>query len=452
MSRQRPQSLFRNMAQTLAVALTAVSLLTAGIIVWQVAYPLGQRAISDLAALMVLSAQTWIELPPETRADFEQELLASHGLRIAGPQDVPAEPGVQRPYLRLLSESLEARTGTTITLHGTLDPEWHWADIPVGPSVIRVGFGHARVGVEPPVAATLLLLVIVLLSLATALVLARRLARPLEDLSAAATRVGSGEMPAALPERGPRELALLARRFNRMATDVRTLLANRTLLLAGISHDLRTPLARMRLAIEMLPAAADPALLAGLRRDTDEMERLVRQFLELGRGLEEDRREDVDLREIVAACVRDAHRGGGEISLHAPEGCRRAVNAFAIRRIVSNLLENAVRYGAGAPVEVVIECDSVSASISVLDRGPGIPDAEREKVFQPFYRLEPSRSTATGGSGLGLAVARQLADANGWELELFARPGGGTEAQLRLDAAGHATSAGITSRAVASGR
>lgn len=452
MTRWRPQSLFRSMAQTLAVALTAMSLLTAGIIVWQVAYPLGQRAISDLAALMVLSAQTWTELPPETRADFEEELLESHGLRITGPQDVPAAPGVQRPYLRLLGEALEARTGTTIALHGTRDPEWHWADIPVGASIIRVGFGHDRVGVEPPVAATLLLLVIVLLSLATALVLARRLARPLEELSAAATQVGSGEMPAALPERGPRELALLARRFNRMATDVRTLLANRTLLLAGISHDLRTPLSRMRLAIEMLPATADPALLAGLRRDTDEIDRLVKQFLELGRGLEQDRREDADLSEIVAACVQDARRGGGAINLHAPGHCLRTINAFAVRRIISNLLENALRYGAGVPVDVVIECGSAGAMIAVLDRGPGIPDAEREKVFQPFYRLEPSRSTATGGSGLGLAVARQLADANGWELELLARAEGGTEARLRLDTAGRVPIPRITSKAGTSGR
>jgi two-component system osmolarity sensor histidine kinase EnvZ len=431
--------MFRSMALTLAVALTAMSLLTAAIITWQVAYPLGKRAISDLAALMILSAQTWIELPPETRADFEDELLANHGLRIGDSREAVPVVDVPRPYLRLLGEDLEARMGAEIILHSTLDPEWHWVDIPVGAQVIRVGFGHERVGVEPPVAVTLLLLVILLLSLATALVLARRLARPLEGLSAAAARLGSGEAPGPVPETGPRELALLARRFNRMAEDVRTLLANRTTLLAGISHDLRTPLARMRLAIEMLPGATDPDLLAGLTRDTEEMERLIKQFLELGRGLEADREEDVDLCRLVADCVRDARRGGGAIDIRGPASLPCRLNPMALHRVVVNLLENALRYGAGAPVEVTIEAEADGALVSILDRGPGIPPAEREKVFQPFYRLEPSRSAATGGSGLGLAIARQLAEANGWQLELLDRPGGGTEARLRVAAPGDET-------------
>jgi two-component system, OmpR family, osmolarity sensor histidine kinase EnvZ len=420
------------MARTLVVTLTAMSLLTAGIIVWQVAYPLGKRAISDLAALMILSAQTWIELPPETRGDFEAELVTSHGLRIAELDDAIPEANVQRPYLRLLRNDLEERTGAVITLHSTLDPEWHWADIPLGPHVIRVGFGHERVAVEPPVAATLLLIVILLLSVVTALFLARRLARPLEGLSAAASRLGSGESPAPLPETGPRELALLARRFNRMAQDVRTLLANRTILLAGISHDLRSPLARMRLAIEMLPGATDPKLIAELQRDVEEMEHLIKQFLELGKGLEADREEDADLCEIVSDCIRDAHRGAARIDVRAPQQCSCRLNPLALRRIVMNLIENALRYGASSPVEVVVEEGTSGATVSVLDRGPGVPASEREKVFQPFYRLEPSRSTATGGSGLGLAVARQLADANGWQLELLERAGGGTEARLRL--------------------
>ena len=425
------------MALTLAVALTAMSLLTAAIITWQVAYPLGKRAVSDLAALMILSAQTWIELPPETREDFEDELLASHGLRIGDSREALPVADVPRAYLRMLGENLEARTGADVILHSTLDPEWHWVDIPVGAQVIRVGFGHERVGVEPPVAVTLLLLVILLLSLATALVLARRLARPLESLSAAATRLGTGETPVPVPEAGPRELALLARRFNRMAEDVRTLLANRTTLLAGISHDLRTPLARMRLAIEMLPGATDPDLLAGLTRDTEEMERLIKQFLELGRGMEADREEDVDLCRLVADCARDARRGGsGSIDIQGPPSLPCRLNPMALHRVVVNLLENALRYGAGAPVTIVIEAEAGGATVSVLDRGPGIPATEREKVFQPFYRLEPSRNVATGGSGLGLAVARQLADANGWRLELLDRPGGGTEARLRVAAPG----------------
>ena len=117
---------------------------------------------------------------------------------------------------------------------------------------------------------------------------------------------------------------------------------------------------------------------------------------------------------------------------HSP-ACWRSVNRLALQRCVANLLENAVRYGAGSVVEVVLSCEPQAVVIRVLDRGPGIPSEQRDAVFRPFYRLEPSRSLATGGSGLGLAVTRQLAHANGWQVELLARQGGGTEARLSLN-------------------
>jgi two-component system, OmpR family, osmolarity sensor histidine kinase EnvZ len=432
---RRQGSLFRSLALSLGVALAATSLLTAGIIAWQVTWPLGKRVISDLGALMILSAQTWVELPPETRADFELELLEVHGLRIGESDEPQATAARRRPYLGMLQQELAARSGEAIPVYSTAGPELHWADIPVGDETVRVGFAHERIGVEPPLAVALLLLVILLLSLAAAVILARRMALPLERLSEAAERVGSGETPRPLPETGPRELALLARRFNHMARDVRALLANRTTLLAGISHDLRTPLARMRLAIEMLHADADSKLLAALERDSEEMERLIRQFLELGGGLEREHEEEVDLAAITTDCAKGASHVEGTVQVRARGVCPCRLNALAFRRVLTNLIENALRYGAGSPVEVIVECGPPRHVISVLDRGPGIPAAAREKVFQPFYRLEPSRSTATGGSGLGLAVAKQLADAHGWRLELRERPGGGTEARVELSSA-----------------
>ena len=145
----------------------------------------------------------------------------------------------------------------------------------------------------------MLVLTIAVLTLVTALILARRLTRPLAQLAHAATQVGQGETPEPLPEQGPVELAQLARRFNRMAQDVRELLANRTTLLAGISHDLRTPLARMQLALEMLPRTADPKLVDGLRRDIEEMDRLIGQFLEIGHGLQQGPQVDTDLTGIA---------------------------------------------------------------------------------------------------------------------------------------------------------
>jgi two-component system osmolarity sensor histidine kinase EnvZ len=253
----------------------------------------------------------------------------------------------------------------------------------------------------------------------------------------ATTQVGQGETPAPLPEQGPQELSQLARSFNRMAQDVRELLDNRTTLLAGISHDLRTPLSRMQLALEMLlPHAADPKLVESLRRDIEAMDRLIGQYLELGRGLQPAARIDTDLHKVLDEIAGDARRGGADIGLTEAEteaeSCILAVNALALRRVLSNLIENAVRYGDGKPVDLELVKSEGDVMIRVLDRGPGIPEAERESVFRPFYRLEASRSTATAGSGLGLAIARQLAQANGWQIELLARSGGGTEARLTL--------------------
>jgi two-component system, OmpR family, osmolarity sensor histidine kinase EnvZ len=217
-----------------------------------------------------------------------------------------------------------------------------------------------------------------------------------------------------------------------MALQVQSLLANRTTLLAGISHDLRTPLARMRLALEMLPENANPKLVARLRNDVEEMNRLIGEFISFSRGLEKEATQLTDLNLLLRELAENAANEGHEVRVLPHAQCIRPVGPMALRRILSNLAGNAVRYGAGKAVEMECECAEGASVIRVLDRGPGIPAAEVENVFRPFYRLESSRSVATGGSGLGLAIARQLAEVNGWQIALLPRQGGGTEARLTI--------------------
>ena len=357
-------------------------------------------------------------------------LLEAHGLLLSDIEEQLPSTESRRRYVEWLSTEISRRLGQPVRVQTTLDPEWHWADIPLPAETIRIGFAHERIGASPVAAALLLLLLIVLASMLAALIMARGFARPLETLATAAQRVGAGQTPEPLPETGPRELAELAGRFNRMAADVRELMRNRTTLLSGISHDLRTPLARMRLALEMLPANTDPELAEALQRDVADMERLIALFLEIGRGLAQNREEDIELGSWLASFAKDA--GADELVLDLDAGgeliCRG--DPLALERILSNLVDNARRYGGDAAPVLRLRDHGPSAQIAVLDRGPGIPESEHERVFEPFYRLEGSRSQETGGSGLGLAIARQLAAANSWTLSIRRREGGGTEAQL----------------------
>jgi len=239
-------------------------------------------------------------------------------------------------------------------------------------------------------------------------------------------------LPEALPETGPAELAELARRFNTMAAEVRNLLDNRTTLLAGISHDLRTPLARIRLALGMLSENPAPDLFERVLRDVDGMNELIARCLEVSRDFAEQDSVELDLCDLLAGVAAEYAHTGAELRGSKGPDCRLRIRPLALRRIVSNLVDNAVRYGGGQPIDIEYRVAEDMVEICILDRGPGIPEHEREAVFRPFYRLEPSRSSSTGGSGLGLAIVRQIAAANGWSVELLPREGGGTAACVRV--------------------
>ncbi len=428
------RTLFSRILVTIAVVSVVFQLFTAWVIGQLMLLPVGQRAAADLVALMMQTAETWLHYPSAERMRYAAEVRESLLLHVGAPdQSLPYSTSLL-PYLFFIERELQAKAGQPVMLRMSHmdDDDWFWADVLVQGQPVRLGFSRSRIGVHPPFALFLVMSVGGLVILATAVLLARRLSRPLENLADAAQHIGSGQWPAPLPEEGPQELAALARSFNQMGQQVRELLANRTTLLAGISHDLRTPLARIQLALAMLPENAEPDLVQGMQRDLEEMNRLIGQFLEISRGLGEARQEWVDVREALRELADNARRGGAEVSWRDTGPCRLELHKLALCRIVANLLENAVRYGAGKPVELDYACGDDGLVLSIMDRGPGIPSEAREAVFRPFYRLEQSRSVQTGGSGLGLAIARQLAEANQWTIELLPRDGGGTVARVGI--------------------
>ncbi len=261
----------------------------------------------------------------------------------------------------------------------------------------------------------------------------RRVRQPLANLSAAVEEVGRGINPPTLSEDGPEEIAALARAFNQMSSDMRELAENRTVIVAGISHDLRTPLTRLELAVEMLSEDSEPELVAGIRRDLVAMNKLIGQFLAFSKGIDEEHPAQLDLWEVIETQAADLRRVGFEVHLSGCSSpCVYISHPVALQRLLANLLENAAHYGGGAPVDVDLKCEKHLITVKISDRGPGIPADQAEAVFRPFHRLETARSERTGGSGLGLAIARQLAIKHGWTIDLLPRKGGGTVAKVGL--------------------
>jgi two-component system osmolarity sensor histidine kinase EnvZ len=419
-------SLYARTALTLAFAFVVFQVLATWVVMQTVILPVAERSADDLAGLIVLSAQTWAELPPETRAPFERELAQRHGLRLTTVDVGASAPAPPFAFRRQIEEALSRRAGETIELHGVPGTAAAWLTLPVGGHELRVGFFPQRYAVRPPLAAVAVIGVGALLSLLTALFLVRRITVPLARAAQAARQVGAGELPEPLPESGPAELAGLARRFNTMAMEVRELLDNRTTLLGGISHDLRTPMTRLRLNLEMLRDDPAPARIDRALADLDDMNRLVAAYLDLARASRAEARSRFDLAALLADLAAEAG-----VSWVRGAACEIEAAPLALRQVLANLIQNALRYGK-PPVELALDCGARQVRVHVRDAGPGIPEAQLEKVFRPFHRVEASRAQATGGTGLGLAIVRQLAGINGWTVTLRNRPAGGIEATLEI--------------------
>jgi signal transduction histidine kinase len=269
----------------------------------------------------------------------------------------------------------------------------------------------------------LVLLLVIVLYLA-----ARNITRPLSELARAADSVGRDTRAVPqIAERGARELRDAARAFNTMQDRLHRYLDSRTRVLAAMSHDLKTPLTRLRLQVEALDNAP---MQARIGRELDEMESMVREALALFRGLDDGEPASALDVDALVAQIRDEFRDMGATVTISGRALRPFVGKpQALKRCLTNLIANAVKFGTRADIHIE---DGADLLIRVRDRGPGIPEEELERVFEPFYRLESSRNRDSGGTGLGLSIARDIAQAHGGSLRLANLPGGGLEATLRL--------------------
>ena len=260
-----------------------------------------------------------------------------------------------------------------------------------------------------------------------AYVFARRLSSPIRLFADAAERLGRDPRAEPLVLKGPSEIGIAVRAFNDMQERLRRYVEDRTAMVGAIAHDLRTPLTRLRFRIESLPEEQR----AKMSADIDQMEAMISAALTFVRDASRPgERTPLELSSLLESLCDEMAETGHATQVESGEKVVLEGDPMALRRLFSNLLENAVKFGGRARTRVFR--DANNAVVEIEDDGPGIPPGDREKVFEPFYRREPSRSRQTGGIGLGLAVVRSIARGHGGDVDLVNRVGGGLTARVQL--------------------
>lgn len=398
--------------------------------------PVRARDLAQMVASVVnLTRTALINADAERRTELLIDLAALEGIRIypaeASDEIVPL-PATRE--MRLLTEEIRRQLGAHTrfaarwkTLDGfwisfRLDPEDnedYWVMLPAERLQQTRAIEWLTWGGGALLAALL-----------GAYLIVSRISVPLRNLARSARVVGSGRTPPHLPETGPQEIATVAKAFNQMAGDLARTDADRALILAGVSHDLRTPLARLRLGVEM-SGAPEPEVMA-MVADVEEMDRIIGQFLDFGRGEPQEPMQTFDLSRLIGDLVEPYRLRGVDIRTYLPGPLVLTARSLSLRRALANLVDNSIRYaGDKKPVEVRLTTHDHEAVLEVADRGPGIPEHEMDRMRHPFTRLENARSN-TKGAGLGLAIVERIVRSHSGSLELRPRPGGGLRALLHL--------------------
>ena len=360
------------------------------------------------------------------------ELTGREGVRIYYADFMEEiEPLPDDPFIKMVAEKIRERLGDqTIIAVKHYGIEGLWVSFGIGQDDFWVVI--PRVHVERPFPWQWLGwgAVVLVLSLAGGYLLAARINRPLNLLVHAADRLRNGEQPEKLPEDSVAELRAVSSTFNNMAEALAELDTERTLILAGVSHDIRTPLARLRLAVEMLPDDNSGSLKSGMIEDIADMDNIINQFLDFVRGTEGEPAQMTDINSLLQALHDRQARAGRELVVQLAPSYAIPIKPLAMQRLLDNLVGNAYAYGRGQ-VRVASKIEAEHIIISVFDNGPGIPETHLQKLLKPFERLDKARSNV-GGSGLGLAIADRIAKLHHGKLALLNRPEGGLEARLTL--------------------
>jgi signal transduction histidine kinase len=427
--------------RTVVVLLLAVLLVHGGALA---IYRLSAAAAADeafateVARQLVIAREAVSRRPPEERAD-EAKALSSKHFEVGWERGPPAEAvGTDAALRDLRDRVLEAEPvlgpGLALAL-GAPDEPLRQRDLrgafplPDG-DYLTFRSAHApglvRLGPWAFLATAMAILVGV-----AAVVVVHRIAGPLRELTRATERIGRGAV-VPVPEVGPDETRGIGRALNAMQARIHGLVAERTQALAAVSHDLRTPIARLRLRLDQVEDADERRAMAA---DLDEMQAMVEATLAYVRGGDDpEARQVANVASLLMAVADTSTDAGRDVAYAGPGRALAEVRPVALRRALENLVDNGVCYGGR--VRIALGFDDAALVVHVDDDGPGIPPGDVARAFEPFVRLEASRNRNTGGTGLGLTIARRAVEAEGGRLGLSNRPGGGLRAEIRLPGTG----------------
>ena len=364
------------------------------------------------------------------RLQLLAELSQTEGVRVY-PIEIfeVVEPLPDDPLIQLIAEKIVAQMGAgTVVSVNHLGLPGLWVSFSIDDEDFWVVIPKIRTERPAPWQWVEWGALMLTLSLAGAYFIAARINRPLHLLAKAADQVARGIKADRLPEYGVEELQRVSHTFNEMMDALARLDSERTLLLAGVSHDLRTPLARLRLSVEML--SASDTLKSGMIQDIEDMDGIIRQFLDFVRGLEGETEQKEDLNALIESCADRYARSGKTLHLHPGTVPELILRPLAMQRLLGNLIDNAFAYG-GKKVEIMTRNQNGTILLSVLDDGPGIPEQEMDRLLRPFERLDSARGQ-DGGSGLGLAIADRISRMHGGHLSLHNRASSGLEVRITL--------------------
>lgn len=394
--------------------------------------PRARQVAQQIVSVVNLTRAALVTSQPDKRFSLLAELSRSEGIQIyvSDPDEV-VPPLPQRPFLQTVAAELRERLGSDTRMAVSRSGvRGVWVSFQIDEDEYWVMLPRARIERNEPLRYIGWGLFVLLVALAGAYFLVARINRPLRQLTRAAAQVGQGKIPPPVEESGPTEISTLASAFNQMAADLKRLDDERALLLAGVSHDLRTPLSRIRLGLEMLAHKDQSGLKEGIERDIEDIDTAINQFLDFARLTDsEPLTSEGDLNAIIRSVAERYARLNRSVSIKLEPVPALPLRPLAIQRLIQNLVENALRHGGGA-AEVVTGCTQAAGFIEVLDRGPGIPAGESDHMLRPFTRLDSARGGP--GTGLGLAIVDRVARAHGGAVQLLTRAGGGLRVRVEL--------------------